>query len=226
MPPFEQTNESALAPAIGLFGELIERRLNLGIYTTEDAVRYTFFAALTQALNLRPEDIVLEQDHGSIARAKIDTWIPSLRGVSYAIEFKYDRPIPGGRNMPLTQKAGHIIRDLFRLAMIDRRLGAQAVLVYLTTREMAGYFTNPNNGLADLFELVAGSTLYIDGQYIAARPESLQHSAGEAAPCFVTSLYSRELCNAHQLRVYGICPSDLENAHTAALSRATAAYSR
>jgi hypothetical protein len=66
-------------------------------------------------LNVLPEDIVLEHDHGTIARAKIDTWIPSLNGRSYAIEFKYDRPIPSERNLPLTQKAGHLIKDLFGL---------------------------------------------------------------------------------------------------------------
>jgi hypothetical protein len=41
-----------------MFAELLERRLKRGVFTTEDAVRYTFFIALVQALNLRPEDIV------------------------------------------------------------------------------------------------------------------------------------------------------------------------
>jgi hypothetical protein len=65
---------------------------------------------------LKPEDIVLEHDHASIARAKIDTWIPDYAGRSYAIEFKYDRPIPSKLNPPLTQKAGQVLRDVFRLA--------------------------------------------------------------------------------------------------------------
>lgn len=205
----ELTNESALAPAIDLFGELLERRLKLGVYTTEDAVRYTFFAALIQALNLRPEDIVLEHDHGSIARAKVDTWIPFFGGRCYAIEFKYDRPIPSGRNAPLTQKAGQIIKDMFRLAKIDTTMGAEAVFVYLATREMTGYLGNPNNGLANLFRLGTGSSLHINSGYLFSCPETLRRSAGEVTPCIVTSLYSRELCNAHQLRVFEIRPAAL-----------------
>jgi hypothetical protein len=200
----DMVNEPALVPAIDLFGELLERRFKLGVYTSEDAVRYTFFVALIQALDLRPEDIVLEHDHGSIARAKIDAWVPSFGGRSYAIEFKYDRPIPSGRNAPLTQKAGHIIKDMFRLAKIDTAVGAEAVFVYLTTREMAGYFSNPNNGLADLFGLGTGSSLTIDNRYLLSRPETLRRSAGDVTPCILTCLCSRELCQAHKLRVFGV----------------------
>ena len=58
MPSSEQASQSALAPAITMFAELLEHRLKRGVFTTEDAVRYTFFIALVQALNLRPEDIV------------------------------------------------------------------------------------------------------------------------------------------------------------------------
>lgn len=202
----ERANKSALTPAIDLFGELLERRLKLGVYTAEDAVRYTFFASLMQAQDLRPEDIVLEHNHGSIERAKIDTWIPSFGGRSYAIEFKYDRQIPSGRNTPLTQKAGHIIKDLFRLAKIDATLGAEALFVYLATREMGGYFSNPNNGLADLFRLAPGSSLHIDNHYLLNRPETLRRSAGDVTPCTLTCVCSRSLCNEHQLRVWGICP--------------------
>ena len=64
----EGAKRSALAPALNLFAELLERRLKRGVFTTEDAVRYTFFIALVQALSLQPEDIVLEHDHGTIAR--------------------------------------------------------------------------------------------------------------------------------------------------------------
>jgi hypothetical protein len=204
----EQANEIALTPALVLFAELLERRLKRGVFTTEDAMRYTCFIALIQALNLQPEDIVLEQDHGEIARARIDTWIPSFGGCAYAIEFKYDRPIPSGKNTPVTQKAGHILKDMFRLAEIGTVPKAEGVFVYLATREMAGYFSNPNNGLADLFGLKMGSSLRIDSRYLAARPETLRRSAGQVIPCTVTSICSRELSNAHQLRIFGISPAD------------------
>jgi hypothetical protein len=205
---FEQVTEFALAPALVLFAELLERRLIRGVFTTEDAVRCTFCIALIRALNLQPEDIVLEQGHGTITRARIDTRIPSLAGWAYAIEFKYDRPIPIGKNAPRTYKAGQMPKDMFRLAKIETVPKAEAFLVYLAAPKMAGYLSNPNNGLADLFGLKTGSSLQIDSGYLAKRPDTLRRSAGEVIPCTVISLCSRELSNAHQLRVFGIRPAD------------------
>jgi hypothetical protein len=174
------------------------------VFTTEDAVRYTFFIALVQAVHLLPEDIVLEHSHGTIARARIDTWIPSFCGCAYAIEFKYDRPIPSGKTTPLTQKAGQILKDIFRLATIHGTPRVEAILVYLATRAMAGYFGNPNNGLADLFGLRPGSSLRIDNRYLANRPETLRRWAGEVIPCVAETLYSSGLANDHELRVFAI----------------------
>jgi hypothetical protein len=140
----EQANQSALAPALNLFAELLRRRLKRGVFTTEDAVRYTFFIALVQALSLQPGDIVLEHDHGTIARARIDTWIPSFDGRAYGIEFKYDRPIPSGKSTPLTLKAGHIIKDMFRLAKIDATLEAETVFA-----DCAAHYAGPRVGWGD-----------------------------------------------------------------------------
>jgi len=83
--------EHELAPALQRFGELLDRRLRRGVHTTEDAVRYTFFVALIQALGLQPEDLIPEQDHGNIAGAKIDTCMPAFAKWGYSIESKYHR---------------------------------------------------------------------------------------------------------------------------------------
>jgi hypothetical protein len=62
-----------------------------------------------------------------IAGALVDTWIPVL---GTALEFKYDRDIPSGRNTPHTQKAGTIFHDFFRLGRFS---GApHRVLVYIS----------------------------------------------------------------------------------------------
>lgn len=111
-------SDHPLAPAFERFAELIARRLERRVPSSEDSVRYTFFAALTQTLELAPDDVVLEHDHVAIARAKIDTFIPDFRGRAYVIEFKYDRAVPSGTNPPLTQKA-ELLKDLFRLARVD-----------------------------------------------------------------------------------------------------------
>jgi hypothetical protein len=80
--------QHALAPGLIKFAELLDRRLRRGVLRTEDAVRYTFFSGLIETFGISPEDIVIEHPHVKIARAKIDTWIPSFNGRAFAIEFK------------------------------------------------------------------------------------------------------------------------------------------
>ena len=195
---------SALAPALQAFADLLAKRLGSSVFTTEDAVRYTFFAAVTQTLEIKPEGIVLEHNHSDIAGARIDTWIPAFGGRAYALEFKFDRPIPSERNLPRTQKAGQILKDLFRLARLHLPNSTDAVFIYLTTREMAGYFRNPANGLHDLFCLPAGHSLKIDDGYLKMRAETLRKASGEVIPCTVHTLLSRDLPCQHELRAYGV----------------------
>lgn len=67
----DTARDHPLAEAFSRFAELLDRRLALKVSTSEDAVRYTFFYALIGALDLKPEHIILEQDHTFIAGAKI-----------------------------------------------------------------------------------------------------------------------------------------------------------
>lgn len=191
----------SLAPALSLFAELLERRLQLRIFTTEDAVRYTFFIALIKALGLKPEDIILEYDHSAIARAKIDTWIPLYAGIAHAIEFKYDRPIPSQRNAPLTQKAGQVLKDIFRLAQAYSADKIDAVFIYLATREMAGYFSNQ---LPNFFNLKPGASLAIDSNYLDSHAATLRSAAGAVVPCTVDALLSRSWPSQHELRAWAV----------------------
>ena len=79
------------------FADLLRVRFENAVPTTEDSVRYTFFAGLLRA-GLQPHEIVLEHRHDAIAGAEIDTFIPGIgTGPAVAIEFKYDRGIPSGR---------------------------------------------------------------------------------------------------------------------------------
>ncbi len=50
-----QDAETLLEKVIDHFGELLISRLELGVFTTEDSVRYTFFAALLETSDIRPE---------------------------------------------------------------------------------------------------------------------------------------------------------------------------
>ena len=150
-----------LEKPIKRFSFLLRSRLDKDIFTTEDSVRYTFFAALLESGELQPENMILEFPHPHIARAQIDTWIPSHNKETLAIEFKYDRQIPSKKNMPRTQKAGAIFNDLRRLTMLAARGDTRCLIVYLTDKEMAVYLSNPENGLSDFLGLRPGQALKI-----------------------------------------------------------------
>jgi hypothetical protein len=196
--------QHALAPGLIKFAELMGRRLQRGVFTTEDSVRYTFFIAIVEALGIDPADIVLEYPHTKIARAKIDTWIPAFGGRAFAIEFKYDRPIPSKTNQPRTQKAGNLVKDLFRLAQIHSHSAVDALFVYLTSKEMAAYLGSAVNGLTEIFNPKEGSALRIDDRYLASRARTLRNAAGAITPCNIEVLLSRSLPGEYELRVYAV----------------------
>jgi hypothetical protein len=203
------TNTHALEPALVRFARLLETRLHRSVPTSEDDIRYTFFFALHEKLGLMPEDIILEGHHGTIAGAKLDTRIPALAGTAYTIEFKYDRSIPSRHNQPRPQKPGQMLKDLFRLAQITSLGPTQAVFVYFTSSEMAGYFSNPANGLDGLFKLNVGTNLPITNGYLAGRSDTLLMAAGPITPCVVEAFFPCGLPSDHQLRVYGVTPMAL-----------------
>lgn len=196
--------EHEFSLGITLFSEMLNRRLIRGVPTTEDSVRYTFYSAVCHSLRLSPEEVILEYDHPYIFGARIDTWICSQHDKPYAIEFKYDRPGPSKTNQPLTQKAGHIFKDVFRLATLHNSLLINAIFVYLTTLEMVKYFSNTKSGISEFYNLAPGMELEIESSYLDSRAITLRRAAGEIVPCRVRTLLSRTLSNEHQLRVFEI----------------------
>jgi hypothetical protein len=95
----------------------------------------------------------------TIARRNASTWNAKIDSVGVAVEFKYDRSIPSGKNAPRTQKAGKVFHDLFRLGQIAP--GMRRLFVYVTAREMATYFANPKNRLREFFTLANDRSLRI-----------------------------------------------------------------
>ena len=45
------------------FAQLLRKRFGQGAYTTEDSIRYTFFAALLVKSDFEAQDVVLEYPH-------------------------------------------------------------------------------------------------------------------------------------------------------------------
>lgn len=189
-----------------LFASLLDRRFVDRVYTTEDSVRYTFFAALLSSGYYEPTHIVLELPHPTIHGAEIDTFIAAQKDrPALAIEFKYDRPIPSQRNLPRTQKAGQVFKDIFRLAHVPTTTAEVKYFVYLTDQEMASYFQNPRNGLLDFYDLRTNQAYMLSEDHF----HSLAHTFRQIVQltymdCSVVGVFGRELALRHSLRIYEI----------------------
>ena len=109
-------------------------------------------------------------------------------------------PQPGGE--PRTQKAGKLFHDLYRLGKIEAQI--QRVFIYLTGPEMAGYFGNPKNGLANFFLLPSGHSLAIDSTFVSGKSATFTASVGEIPNVVVTGLYGRSLPKLHHVRAYEV----------------------
>ena len=187
------------------FSYLLGKRLSNGIYTTEDSVRYTFSIALLKKANIAPHEVILEYPHPTISGAKIDTYLPSTsERAGLVVEFKYDRQIPSGKNSPKSQKAGKLFNDIFRLARFDKDDNATFWLIYLTDKEMASYLRN--NGLVDFFDLDVGEVLMIDDNYISTKSATFRGVIGGPINIRIKSVWSKEIPNQHEARVYEILP--------------------
>jgi hypothetical protein len=192
--------------ALKSFAELLERRIRMGTCSSEDSVRYTFFAALLQE-GLAQERVVLEAVHPGVSGAKIDTVVlGGDRKPAVAIEFKFDRATPGGTNQPLPQKAGALFHDFVRL--LSFRGDLSRYLIYVTDGELAGYLTNPRNGLASVFELREDGRVSIRADFFSGRSATFRDAMGRW-PCdaVVRCLMSRTVLNAHYVRVYRVAPA-------------------
>lgn len=190
------------------FAELLEERFSKGRITTEDSVRYTLFYCLTKDWNVGPSEIVLEYPHPCISGAEVDTYVMSRNGRPHvAFEFKFDRKIPSGRNLPRPQKAGKIFADIFRLALFKTENDVQLFFVYVTDDEMATYLQNPSNQLADFFNMMPDEYLTLNKQYIRKHSPTLVNAAGgNVIDCEVGCKLNRKFNSNFWLRIYAIKP--------------------
>ena len=163
---------------LGEFVRLLRLRFQLNGFTTEDSIRYTFFAALLAKSQLEPHDVVLEFPHPEIHGARIDTWVPSFEERPLAIEFKYDRENPSGSTVPRTQNAGELFKDMARLARLPTTPDPLRLLVYCTDSKMATYFQKPDNGHTAFFNLADSDRVTIDAAYVMSKPATFQKSLG------------------------------------------------
>ncbi|MEE9442728.1 MAG: hypothetical protein V3V99_08680 [candidate division Zixibacteria bacterium] len=199
-----------LIKAFERFEELLNERFTMKVYTTEDSVRYTFYAALTERTTILPHNVVLELPHNAIEGAEVDTYISGNNGDKYVIEFKYYRQIPSGQNANRTQLAGRLIKDLSRLACFkpqeeDRKL--VRLFVYVSDQEMNSYLSNEQNGLCSIYYLSRGECHLINDQLLAKRSKIFIESCGDITEMTIRTELASELSDDHYLRIWSVSPN-------------------
>ncbi|MCX5674100.1 MAG: hypothetical protein NTX87_03755 [Planctomycetota bacterium] len=189
------------------FSRLLRVRFGKKAPTSEDAIRYTFFYAITSKGNVQPHEIVLESPHHRVEGAHIDTIVLDFRGKCWAMEFKFHRKAPGaGTATPHSLNAGELFSDISRLAAFQGQGSTERLLVYVTDSVMAGYFRSPPNGFVPFLDLLGGQRFRIDGTFIDGKCKTFRKAVGEKFEAEVTCLFSANLLNGYELRVYNILP--------------------
>ena len=187
------------------FSSLLAKRLEKRVYTTEDAIRYTFFYSLINKSEIDISDIILEYPHPYIKKAEIDTYVyPNNLTQGLVVEFKYDRQMPSGHSSPRPQKAGKLFNDIYRLSKFDTTEGMRLLFIYVTDNEMAKYLKNPRNGLIGFFELPLGSTIIIDDDFITTKSQTFKNGISGTINKSVKCVMKESLPNNHELRIYEV----------------------
>ncbi|MXY46539.1 MAG: hypothetical protein F4Y44_06030 [Chloroflexi bacterium] len=193
---------NVVSEAVSLSVPLIEQRLITSIPFNEDTFRYFVFDSLIRS-GIDIKRLVLEYPSSEVSGEKIDTVILNSEGVipEIAIEFKYHRSNPSGRNLPSTMSAGQLLADYAKLREFS---SGQRIVVYLTDGEMLRYFGNSRNGLSMLLDLNGESEIF-DGTLPITK--TLREHAGDWSRGVRLSLISRwDLGSENNLFVWEIEP--------------------
>lgn len=191
-------------PVLDHFVSLLSERFAEGVFTSEDAIRYTFFHALTAEGGYSPRAVTLEEPLPHHRGRRIDTVVYDRGGRRVLIlEFKYHRI--AAATQPKPQLAGGIFRDLFRLAYAQATWRSTALFVYATDAGMADYLRRPRHGLDRFFDLAPGQTLEVGAESVQGRsPTFVKSLEGFLYPGAITCVRKLSLPSDQHLRVYSV----------------------
>jgi hypothetical protein len=207
-----QVADDLAAQALPEFIQLLKKRLDCHVFTTEDSVRYTFFASLLHH-GVTPEQVVLEAPYETIPGARLDTLIHNSQpSPPIAIEFKYTRALPGGGAVPRPMLAGKLFADLARLLQWPDP--AVRYFIYVTGRELHRYLTVPSThgsfgrtSLAPIFTTlrVGDAPHPIDEHSFVGLPATFYREMGTwPVPAMLSALIHEELPQDHYVWVFKI----------------------
>lgn len=199
-------NQKNLQIAFDKFSDLLNERFEKKIFTKEDPIRYTFFYAITNELELLPHEILLESPHPEIDNAEIDMQILETNQTSESVfEFKYD--VKRQSTMPHPLKAGSLFADIFRLCLYKKdNQNTRCFLVYVTDSQMASYLSRDRNCLDDFFNLKQNQELTINEKYVKNHSETFVKQASKYGihDCMIKSCLNDDLSESHFVRIYEI----------------------
>lgn len=179
---------------------MLSERLRRGTFTTEDSVRFTFYASMLEK-KVDPADVIMEYPHPKLAQKKIDTWIsPQKERKGLATEFKYNRASRRNQARPLN--AGRALHDLHRMNLLGADM--HRIFVYLTDDEMAAYFNNTRNGLSEFFGTSVGGTAVVGRTQMQNLSTTLIEAANLDTDIKIQTLCNVHLHSDHHLRVWKI----------------------
>jgi hypothetical protein len=171
---------------------------------SEDLVRYVFFQALVSA-GVEIERFAFEYPHPVNRRARVDTVLVDADGQPVvAVEVKYHRSNESGANLPRTELAGMLVHDVARLAEFTPP-DTQRLLLYVTDGAMAGYYSNPSNGLEWVTGLAEGDTTVVSGGSFEALSSTFRKAVGDwPGPVPITVHQAADSLAGHTIRLFGV----------------------
>lgn len=195
-----------LQETFNCFADLVEERLKPGIFSTEDSIRYTFFLALIQSGYCHHIEVELEKSHPTIKGAEIDLLVrKNIDRPSFACEFKYDRINPSLQISARTQSAGALFKDMFRLAHIPKEIADSLYVIYLTDIEMARYYRNPKNRMANLLDLSEEDNYYLDSTFVDNKAKTFRTAVQNLIfPCNLHQVFRKDYPGSYYLRIYQV----------------------
>jgi hypothetical protein len=163
---------------------------NAGAPESEHAVHFCLALGIQAALGLPLGSIVFERRLGS---KRIDLWIAPY---DMAIEVKFRRPIPSGRNLPATQLFGDLLADLNKVAYADAQ---SRLVVFVSDKGGVTYLRDTAHGLLPLRRLETKSITPAHIQRLPKTAAGRAEADGPWVPLSAELVWSEECGSWHLL---------------------------
>jgi hypothetical protein len=194
--------DMSLPSVFSRYAEYLNQRIEHGQTLSEDTLRYSFFAAIIKASDVPQHDILLEHPHPALATKRIDTYVQAVgQRLAHYFEFKYHKKTAATANKP--QRAGGLFNDFCRLSHLAGE-SANCFVVYITDRDMAGYFPNNISSYPGFWNGPLGSDFFFNQAFYDGTSESFKSKCTPFVPTYVRFAFLSALHAGHHLRIFQV----------------------